>query len=97
MNWLSQPWAIAAALVAPAKSIAVAYLAAYLVLRLVMAWTVGVRIVNDEIVRKKIWLIPFRDALHFIVWLASFASNKISWGGEQFTMRKGRMTQVTRL
>jgi ceramide glucosyltransferase len=90
------PWAIAAALVAPAKSIAAAYLAAYLVLRLVMAWTVGVRTVNDEIVRNKLWLTPFRDALHFIVWLASFASNKISWGGEQFTMREGRMTQVTR-
>jgi ceramide glucosyltransferase len=91
------PWAIAAALVAPTKSIAVAYLIAYLILRMVMAWTVGVRTVDDEIVRKKIWLIPFRDAIHFIVWLASFASNKISWGGEQFTMREGRMTQVTRL
>jgi ceramide glucosyltransferase len=91
------PWAIAAALAAPTKSIAAAYLAAYLILRLVMAWTVGVRTVDDEIVRKKLWLIPFRDAIHFIVWLASFASNKISWGGEQFTMREGRMTQVTRL
>jgi ceramide glucosyltransferase len=86
------PWAVAAALVAPTASIAAAYLAAYLILRLVLAWTVGVRVVGDEIVRRRLWLIPFRDAIHFIVWLASFASNKISWSGEEFTMREGRMT-----
>jgi ceramide glucosyltransferase len=90
------PWAAAAALVAPTKSIAAAYFTVYLVLRLVMAWVVGVRAVADETVRTKLWLIPFRDAIHFVVWLASFASNKISWGGEQFTMREGRMAPLPR-
>ena len=90
------PWAIAAALVAPTRSIAAAYLIAYIVLRLLTAWMVGVRVVGDEVVRRKIWLVPFRDAIHFIVWLASFASNKISWAGEQFTMREGRMTPLPR-
>ena len=90
------PWAVAAALVAPAPSIAAAYLTAYLILRLAMAWVVGVRAVADETVRTKLWLIPFRDAIHFVVWLASFTSNKISWGGEQFTMREGRMSPIQR-
>jgi ceramide glucosyltransferase len=90
------PWAVAAALVAPTNSIAIGYLAAYLVLRLVVAWTVGVRVAGDEIVRTRLWLVPFRDAIHFIVWLASFASNKISWSGEQFTMREGRMIPLER-
>jgi ceramide glucosyltransferase len=90
------PWAIAAAFVAPTKSIAGAYLGAYLVLRLVMALVVGVRVVADDTVGAKLWLIPFRDAIHFFVWVASFASNKISWGGEEFTMREGRMTPVPR-
>jgi ceramide glucosyltransferase len=90
------PWAIAAALVAPTASITVAYLAAYLILRLLTAWTVGVRVSGDDTVRRKLWLLPFRDAIHFVVWLASFASNKISWGGEQFTMREGRMTPLPR-
>ncbi|MBV9887199.1 MAG: bacteriohopanetetrol glucosamine biosynthesis glycosyltransferase HpnI [Acidobacteria bacterium] len=90
------PWAIAAALVAPTRSIATVYLVAYGVLRLLTAWFVGVKVVGDEIVRQKMWLVPFRDAIHFVVWLASFASNKISWGGEQFTMREGRMTPLQR-
>ena len=55
-----------------------------------------VRVSGDETVRRRLWLVPFRDAIHFVVWLASFASNKISWGGEQFTMREGRMTPLPR-
>ena len=67
-----------------------------LILRLIMGWVVGVRAVADETVRTKLWLVPFRDAIHFIVWLASFASNKIRWSGEEFTMREGRMTPLPR-
>jgi ceramide glucosyltransferase len=88
------PWAVLAALVAPAKWIAAAYLVAYLVLRLVMAWTVGVWGVRDELLGRKLWLVPVRDAIYFAVWLASFASNRIHWGGEQFQMEKGQMVSA---
>jgi hypothetical protein len=32
-----------------------------------------------------------RDAIYFVVWLASFGSNRIHWGGEKFKMEKGRL------
>jgi ceramide glucosyltransferase len=92
---LGLPWALLAALVAPAKWIAAAYLLAYLVLRHVMAWTVGVWGVGDEVLRRKLWLVPLRDALYSAVWLASFASNRIIWGGQEYTMQKGQMVPVT--
>jgi ceramide glucosyltransferase len=88
---LGLPWAVAAALVAPSKSIAGAYLLGYLILRLAMAWTVGVWGVGDEVLRKKLWLVPLRDAIYFVVYLASFASNRITWGDQQFTMEQGQM------
>ena len=88
---LGLPWALLAALVAPTKWIAGAYLLGYLVLRHVMAWTVGVWGVGDDVLRRKLWLVPLRDAIYAAVWLASFASNRITWSGEQFTMEKGRM------
>jgi ceramide glucosyltransferase len=88
------PWAILAALVAPARWIAGAYLLAYVLLRFVMAWTVGVWGVGDAVLRRKFWLIPLRDLLHFCIWLASFASNRITWGGEEFTIHKGQMVPV---
>jgi ceramide glucosyltransferase len=84
-------WALLAALIAPATWIAVAYLLAYLALRLIMAWTVGVWGVGDSVVRSKLWLVPLRDAIYFVVWLGSFASNRIHWGGEEFIMRQGRL------
>lgn len=89
------PWALLAALVAPAKWIGAAYLLTYLVLRLVMAWSVGVWGVGDEILRRKLWLVPLRDAIHFVVWLASFASNRITWGGIEYVMRDRKMVPAT--
>jgi ceramide glucosyltransferase len=85
------PWAVLAALIAPAAWIAGVYLAGYVVLRFTMAWTVGVWGVGDDVLRRRLWLIPIRDAVYFFVWLASLASNRITWGGEEFVMRKRQM------
>jgi len=92
---LGLPWAVLAALVAPAKWLAVSYLVGYLVLRHVMAWTVGVWGVADDPLRRKIWLVPLRDAIHFFVWLAGFFSNRVVWGGETYVIRHGQMIPVT--
>ncbi len=59
-----------------------------------MAWTVGVWGVGDDVLRRKLWLVPLRDALYSAVWVASFASNRIIWGGQEFTMHKGKMVPV---
>jgi ceramide glucosyltransferase len=85
------PWAIVAAIVVPASPIAATFLAAYFVLRLMMAWIVGVWGVRDEVLRRRIWLVPFWDALHFVVWAASFASNRIVWSGLEYAVENGRM------
>jgi ceramide glucosyltransferase len=88
------PWALLAAVVAPVKWIAGVYLLAYLILRLAMAWTVGVWGVGDEVLRRKIWLVPVRDAIHFVIWLASFGSNHIRWGNAEYVIRQGRMVSL---
>ena len=85
------PWALVAVLVAPAASIAAAYLLAYLILRLALAWVVGVWGIGDDVVRRKLWLVPFRDAVHFVVWLCGFASNRVNWGGVNYEIRGGKM------
>ena len=91
---LGLPWTVFAALVAPTKWSAAAYILAYLILRHVMAWTVGVWGVGDDVLRRKLWLVPLRDAVYSVVWLASFASNRIIWGGEKFTLKKGQMASA---
>jgi ceramide glucosyltransferase len=89
------PWVLLAAVVAPAKWIAGFYLLAYFILRFAMAWTVGVWGVGDEVLRRKIWLVPLRDAIHFVIWLASFGSNHIRWGNVEYVIRRGRMVPIT--
>ena len=88
------PWALLAALVAPAKWIAGIFLLAYVILRFAMAWTVGVWGVGDEVLRRMIWLVPLRDAIHFVIWLASFGSNHIRWGNVKYVIRQGRMVPI---
>src|SRR6267154_3451202 len=85
------PWALLAAIVAPVKWVAGVYLLAYLILRLAMAWTVGIWGVGDQVLRRKIWLVPLRDAVHFVIWLASFGSNHVRWGNVEYVIRQGRM------
>jgi len=88
------PWVLLAAFLAPAAWVAATYLLAYVILRFAMAWTVGVWGVGDEILRRKIWLVPLRDAIHFVVWLASFGSNRIRWGTAEYVIRQGRMVPI---
>ncbi|MBZ5528378.1 MAG: bacteriohopanetetrol glucosamine biosynthesis glycosyltransferase HpnI [Acidobacteriia bacterium] len=88
------PWAVAAALVAPTRAVAAGYLGAYLLLRLTQAWVVGVWVVGDEVLRRRLWLVPLRDAGNFFIWLWSFASNRIVWGETEFEIRKDRMAPI---
>jgi ceramide glucosyltransferase len=89
------PWALLAAAVAPCASIAAAYLLAYVVLRSIMAWVVGIWGINDDVLRRRFWLIPVRDLLNFAVWLAGFASNRVTWGGLEYVMKDGKMMEVS--
>jgi len=78
------PWALVGALASRSNLGALAILVASLVLRLGVACTVGVWGLRDETARRKLWLLPLRDALHFAVWVASFFSNRITWGEVEF-------------
>jgi hypothetical protein len=60
-----------------------------------MAWAVGVWGVKDQVLRRKLWLVPLRDAIHFVIWLASFASNHIRWGSVEYVIRQGRMVPIS--
>jgi ceramide glucosyltransferase len=86
------PWAVFAAAVAGTAGwteIAIAYLVAYLVLRFGVAWTTGVWGLGDTAIRKKLWLLPVRDAISFAVWVAGFFTDRITWRGIAYRVKKG--------
>ncbi len=88
------PWVLLAALVAPTAWIVATYLSTYLILRFAMAWMVGIWGVEDQVLRGKLWLVPLRDAIHFVIWLASLGSNHIRWGSVEYVIRQGRMVPI---
>jgi ceramide glucosyltransferase len=90
------PWAILAAAIAPSWPVSAFYLGGYAVLRAAMAWTVGVWGVNDPLLRRKMWLIPVRDAFAFVVWLASFFTRRIEWRGAEYYIRDKRLVPAGR-
>ncbi len=85
------PWAVVAAAIAPARWIAAAYLGAYLVLRMAAAWSVGVWGLGDQLLRRRMWLVPLRDATAFLTWVASYFWTRIEWRGSAFYVVDGKL------
>jgi ceramide glucosyltransferase len=84
------PWAILAAVIATVSGwtgLAVGYIAAYLVLRLSVAYAAGAWGLGDQKITGKLWLAPLRDAISAIVWFAGFFTNKIRWRGFEYRVK----------
>src|SRR6266702_1933629 len=76
------------------SGIAAAYLLAYVVLRLGLAWITGVWGLGDNGVSKKLWLVPLRDAISFFVWVGGFFSEEIMWRGLAYRVQNGQLYPV---
>ena len=85
------PWSLMALAAAPSHWIAACYPAAYVVLRSLTAWTVGVWGLGDRFLRNHMWLVPLRDAMGFATWVASFFCNQIEWRGTEFRIVDGKL------
>jgi ceramide glucosyltransferase len=82
------PWTILAITLTPSR-VAAVLAAAYMVLRLGVAFTVGVWGLHDRLVRRKWWLVLFDDALGFVVWLVSLIARRVVWQGSVYNVRHG--------
>ena len=58
--------------------------AATLALSIASAWMVAGRLLDDEGVRRSLWLVPIRDALSFVLWIAGMFGNTVEWRGRRF-------------
>jgi ceramide glucosyltransferase len=85
------PWVVAATLVQHTWEGTTGFLGAYVVLRLAVAWTVGVWGLKDPLLRKRLWLVPAWDALAFFILAVSFSKRRIEWRGAEFYVSKGRL------
>ena len=89
------PWSLFAAALAPSRWLALAYLASYFALRYAQVWLTGAWGLHDPVTRRSWWLVPFRDAINFLVWIAGFFTSRISWRGVPYRVKNGLLVPVS--
>lgn len=62
---------------------------------MIAAWLVAVRHIQDQGVRRFLWLVPVRDVLSFVFWIVGFFGSTVHWRGRRFRLEgKGLLTPV---
>jgi ceramide glucosyltransferase len=88
-------WSLIVVAAYPSLAVGATYLAIYLLLRITMAWLIGIHGMRQRGMWTKILLIPVWDAVAFGIWLASFARNTIRWRGIDYKIQQGMLVPVT--
>jgi ceramide glucosyltransferase len=68
-------------------------LAVTLCLRFVVAVAVGRSILQDRQILQDFWLIPLRDLVAVVVWIASLGGDTVTWRGQRFRLKDGKLTR----
>ena len=63
-------------------------------LRLALAMAVGTNVLYDRQVLENLWLLPLRDMIGWLVWLASFGGKTVEWRGETFRLHAGKLEKI---
>jgi ceramide glucosyltransferase len=58
-------------------------------------WATGVWVLNDPLVEKQGWLLPFEGIASFVTWVLGFFGNTIDWRGRRLVLEKdGSFSEV---
>ncbi len=69
-------------------------LAVMLLLRFAVAVVVGRGVLEDHQILKNAWLIPLRDLLAVAIWIASLGGHTVTWRGDRFRLKDGKLSRI---
>jgi ceramide glucosyltransferase len=84
-------WSVLAVIAARAAPWSWTLLGFTFTLRLGVALLVGKVVLRDRQLIRHLWLLPLRDLVAVGVWVASFAGHTVTWRGDQFLLKNGRL------
>jgi ceramide glucosyltransferase len=87
-------WGLLAVLATHAAPWSWAALGVTMLLRLAVAMKIGRSVLRDASVVKNLWLLPLRDLIAVAIWIASFAGSTVTWRGDRFHLKNGRLTRL---
>jgi ceramide glucosyltransferase len=87
-------WALLAVIAARGAPWSWTALVVTVLLRFAVALLVGKPVLRDRQLLKNLWLLPVRDLVAVAVWAASFAGHTVTWRGDRFELKKGRLIRI---
>jgi len=88
------PWALSTLFLAHGATWAWMLFGIAVLARGAMAVTIGKYILHDRKVLPSLWLLPLRDLLGVIVWVAGWFGQTIRWRGQRFRLRGGKLERA---
>ena len=88
-------WAILTLILAHAAACSWALLGVVLLFRSLVSLVVGRSVLKDRQLPGQLWLLPLRDLSAVGVWIASFWGHTVTWRGDRFELRKGRLIRTS--
>jgi ceramide glucosyltransferase len=88
------PWAMLTLLLARGATWALILLAAAGFLRVTTVLACGVFALRDTNVMRSLWLLPLRDLMAPLVWLAGMFGRRIVWRGQEFELDNGKLKRT---
>jgi len=85
------PWAVLNLITAGCSLSSIALLSLIFAARVTLALTVGVGLLRDTQVLRDLWLLLPRDMVALGIWVWSYAGNTITWRGQEFALKDGRL------
>jgi len=88
------PWAMIAVALSRGAWWSWLVLAVAAILRAAVSIQVGVKVLHDASIIRRLALVPVRDLIAFWVWFASFAGHQVHWRGDIFILENGKIRPV---
>jgi ceramide glucosyltransferase len=87
-------WALVVLIAARTAPWAVALVWTTALLRFAVALVVGKSVLQDRGLPQHLWLLPIRDLVAVAIWIASFAGHTVTWRGDRFELKNGRLIRI---
>ena len=88
-------WALLTLILARAAAWSWVALGVILLFRILVSLVVGKAVLKDRQLLRQLWLLPLRDLSAVGVWIASFWGHTVTWRGDRFELRKGRLIRTS--
>ncbi len=88
------PWASLNVIASGLSLESIALFVLALATRVALALSVGAGLLADRWVLTDLWLLLPRDLMALGIWVWSFAGDTVTWRGERFLLRRGKLTRL---